>query len=261
MADATHDGDVALLKEAGAEAARIALSFFRKDPEVWTKDGGSPVSEADLAVDKFLKTTLCGARPDYGWLSEESADNPDRLERSHAFVVDPIDGTKAFVRGSEDWTVSLAVVNEGRPVAATLIAPAVEKTWWATAEGGTYENGGRLAAAHPKTLANARWVTPRRFIPRIEGVTGPIRRKYVNSLAYRLAFVAEGEVDAAIVSADSRDWDLAAADLLVQEAGARLTDLSGDLLRYNQRDTCRPMLVASVPEVFGQIVDIVGDAR
>ncbi|NLH79589.1 MAG: 3'(2'),5'-bisphosphate nucleotidase CysQ, partial [Phyllobacteriaceae bacterium] len=105
-ADATLSEDLSLLAETARAAGDVALSFFRRDPAVWHKSGGSPVSEADVAVDRLLAERLCAARPAYGWLSEETADGPDRLERRRVFVVDPIDGTRAFLRGDEEWTVS-----------------------------------------------------------------------------------------------------------------------------------------------------------
>ena len=115
--------DLALLTEATREAGRIALGYFKRDPKVWTKGANSPVTEADLAANHSLHASLTAARPDYGWLSEESADTPDRLARRRLFVVDPIDGTRGFIDGNPDWCVSVALVEDGAPVAAVLYVP------------------------------------------------------------------------------------------------------------------------------------------
>ncbi|MCP4381107.1 MAG: 3'(2'),5'-bisphosphate nucleotidase CysQ [Hyphomicrobiales bacterium] len=262
VAQTDLDDDLRLLKTAGAEAADLALTYFKRDPKVWTKDGGSPVSEADFAVDARLAETLRAARPGYGWLSEETADNADRLKCSRLFVVDPIDGTRAFLDGSTDWTVSLAVVEQGRPVASVLVGPALSTTFWATARGGAFRDGRRLAATDPLSLVNIRLAASRRVMRAFEPRHGaPPKRRYIASLAYRLAQVATGDLDTVIVSPGAQDWDLAAADLLVQEAGARLADLTGDPLRYNRPETSCPMLVAASPRLFGQVVEVVGGER
>src|SRR5712664_1853384 len=117
--------DLDLLVAAAREAAALALTFFGQDPRSWAKGATSIVSEADFALDRLLAERLRTARPDYGWLSEETADNPERLDRRRVFVVDPIDGTRAFLSGRSEWCVSLAVVADGRPVVAVLLAPAL----------------------------------------------------------------------------------------------------------------------------------------
>ena len=251
--------DLELLRAAGAEAADLAMAYFRQGPKAWTKDGGSPVSEADIAVDRRLAEILTAARPEYGWLSEETADNPERLERARVFVVDPIDGTRAFLEGRDEWTISLAIVEDGRPITAVLIGPVLSVSYWAVAGGGAYEGDRRLAPSDKQDFIGARFAGPRAYMRAVEAETGsPARSRYVASLAYRIALVAGGEIDAAIVRPSARDWDLAAADLLVQEAGARLGDLSGQALRYNTRDTGHPTLIASAPALFGRVVDLVG---
>jgi Archaeal fructose-1,6-bisphosphatase and related enzymes of inositol monophosphatase family len=119
--------DLELLRSTAVAAGIIASSYFRKDVRSWTKENASPVSEADIIVDRFLAANLLQARPDYGWLSEETADNPSRLDCERVFVVDPIDGTRAFLRGEDYWTVSLAVVENGVPVAGVVYAPAAPR--------------------------------------------------------------------------------------------------------------------------------------
>jgi myo-inositol-1(or 4)-monophosphatase len=245
-----------LLQEAGAEAARVALLYFRRDPRVWQKEGGSPVSEADIAVDQRLTELLRQARPDYGWLSEEIADNDDRLSRERVFVVDPIDGTRAFLDGRREWTISLAVVEAGRPVAAVLVGPALETTFHATAGGGAFADGRRLATGTRDTLPGARFASSRRYASAVLGGAGQ-KPRFVPSLAYRIALVAAGAADVAIAKPGARDWDLAAADLLVHEAGARLAPLDGRRLRYNERETAHPTLIAANSALFGDVVELV----
>ena len=227
--------DMALLKDAAMAAGSIAMGFFGAKPDTWRKSGGSPVTEADMAVDEYLRRTLLAARPDYGWLSEESAQTPDRLERERIFVVDPIDGTQGFISGDERWCVSVAVVEAGRPVAAALMIPVQDRLLAASAGGGAWWGGRKLAAS---TTAMARetliagpqsWSDGRRYCG--------VRARSVDhapSLAYRFAQVALAEADGAFSKPNSHDWDLAACDLLVHEAGGRLTDLDGQAPRYNR---------------------------
>ncbi len=249
--------DLALLVEAGREAERLALSFYRRDPRVWEKEGGSPVSEADLAVDRRLAALLIGARPGYGWLSEETADTALRLDRDRVFVVDPIDGTRSFLAGAKDWTISLAVVEAGRPAVAVLVAPALGIVFHGIAGEGAFVDGRKLAAGTGADLAAARFASSRRYASAVT-VAGPTRKpRFVGSLAYRMALVASGEIDVAIAKPNARDWDLAAADLLVHEAGAKLATLEGARLRYNERDTTHPTLVAANPALFGDVVELI----
>ena len=138
---ARNAADLDLLREAAAEGARIALRYFRQDPHAWFKDGCSPVSEADMAVDRHLADMLQTARPEYGWLSEETADNPERLERARTFIVDPIDGTRAFLRGDDLWSISLAIVEEGRPVVGLVVAPVLNRSFAAIAGSGVVVEG------------------------------------------------------------------------------------------------------------------------
>ncbi|MCV0395369.1 MAG: 3'(2'),5'-bisphosphate nucleotidase CysQ [Rhizobiaceae bacterium] len=222
-----RSADLELLVDAAAEAGRIALSRFRKNPDVWMKPGDSPVSDADLAVDTFLRDALLAARPDYGWLSEETADDPARLERARTFVVDPIDGTRAFIEGRETWCVSVAVVEKGRAIAGVIDCPAKQEVFLAEAGGGAFRNGERIfvravggspVVGGPKAMLSA---LPSELRERVR------HRGYIPSLAYRLAMVAEGTLDASFVKPHSHDWDIAAADLVLAEAGGTLRDPQG----------------------------------
>ena len=240
--------DARLLAEAARAAGRLALAYFGRDPEVWTKEGNSPVSEADIAADNFLREHLMAARPDYGWLSEESADTPDRLQRRRVFVVDPIDGTRAFIAGDKEWAVSAAVVEDGRPIAAALYQPVTDDLWVSALGLGARRGNVGLEATARASLDGARVTGPRRYLKHPEMHRHGLEpRPFVPSLALRLAYVADGRLDVAFGSSFANDWDLAAADLLVHEAGGTLTTLEGQPVRYNAVVPRHPPLVAAVP--------------
>lgn len=256
MAEADR-ADLGLLVEAAEAAGTLAMRWFGHDPRTWKKGDTSIVSEADLAVDKLLTEKLRGARPDYGWLSEETADTEERLTRGRVFVVDPIDGTRAFLAGEKEWTVALAVVEKGRPVAAALLAPVLGQIFTATAGGGAELNGSRIAVADRQSVEGARMAGPRRFARIVADAFAvpvpPVR--FVPSLAYRLALVAAGTVDIAISGPNAHDWDLAAADLVVREAGGILSDFTGRAPVYNAPGTTHPALVAADPRLGAAVAE------
>ena len=240
-----------LLAEAAREAGTIALGFFRPgartSAQIETKHGGSPVTEADLAADALLKQRLGEAFPEAGWLSEETADDPARLARRMLVIVDPIDGTRAFVDGDPRWAVSAALIIDGRPFAGVVHAPALDETYVAARGAGAKLNGAalvvstrsnpsRFAAAGPKPVLQAmaaKLGARMDIVPRVP------------SLAYRLCMAASGAVDFAIAAENSHDWDVAAADLLLEEAGAGLVDVSGERLTYNRFHVRRGALLAT----------------
>ena len=222
-----------LLSDLAVRAGEIAMGYVRSSMRTWTKGHSSPVTEADIAIDTFLKTELRAARPGFGWLSEETADDPARLGRREVFIVDPIDGTRAFAGGLPDWTISVAVVRDGRPVAAALAEPEAGRVFTAARGHGAYLGNRRLAASGRESLAGARVAGPKPMLDKAQR-GGAILLPKVHSLALRFAKVAAGEIDAAFAGGQSHDWDLAAADLLVQEAGASLTGFDGAVPVYNR---------------------------
>lgn len=237
--------DLALIAGAARAAGAVALGYFRQSPEVWWKNKDrSPVSAADFAANECLSDMLRAARPGYGWLSEETEDSRERLERETVFVIDPIDGTRAFIGGEVTWCVSVAVVHRGRPVAGVLNAPALEEEYVALAGGQALKNGLPISTAgwhegDPMRLAIPEDMLAKFPAGRRETIT---RIRHVPSLAYRLAMVAEGRIDGTLVKRNSHDWDLAAADLILECAGGRLTDLSGEALAYNRPEVGHPVL-------------------
>ncbi len=249
------EADLKLLEAAAGEAGALAMRYFRQNPNVWEKDGGSPVSEADIAVDDLLRTRLLAARPGYGWLSEETADDGSRLDRERVFLVDPIDGTRAFLAGDDCWSVSVAVVRNGRPVAAALNAPARAELFCARQGGGAWLGDQHLRVSECAEIKSARIAGPRGWL-RTETFQrlGADLHPHVPSLAYRFALVAANRVDAAFASPRANDWDLAASDLLVHEAGGRLTALDGTLPLYNRETLRHGVLVATNAELEASVV-------
>ncbi len=235
-----------LVEDLAREAGDIALGYFRNGPEVWNKGDSSPVSEADLAVDAFLKRTLLSNHPGYGWISEESASGPDRIAEGPVFVVDPIDGTRAFIKGEEEWAISIGIVNQSRPIAGILFCPALDTLYRVQKGEGAERNGEALSVSDRKSLHGARAAGPRTLLNDKEFFDLSLDlQPAIASLAYRLAQVAEGRLDFALAKGSAHDWDLAAADLLVQEAGGRLTGSDGKDIQYNEGTLAHPALVCS----------------
>lgn len=231
-----------------AEAGEMARSMFAAGVKTWTKGNDSPVTEADMAVDAFLRRQLMALDPAAGWLSEESADTPERLEARRLWVVDPIDGTRAFMAAGSDWAVSVALVEDRRPVAAALFAPATGEMFTAVAGAGAFCNGRPLAAATRSRLEGARVAGPPADLDRMARMVRIERLPRIRSLALRIARVATGEIDIAFARGNSNDWDLAAADLVVLEAQGRLTGQDGALLRYNAPTPSHaPLVCAGAP--------------
>jgi myo-inositol-1(or 4)-monophosphatase len=256
-----HAADLELLREAALEAGALAMSYFRRNPSTWAKAGGSPVTEADMAVDQLLHGKLLAARPHYGWLSEEMEDDSARRSRAAVFVVDPIDGTKGFIRGDDRWCVSLAVVESGRPVAAALYAPGRDELYTASIGGGAWKGQARLAVSERQELAGARLSGPRGWL-RTQAVRriGAEPQEHIPSLAYRFVSVAAERLDAAFASPRANDWDLAACDLLVHEAGGRITELDGTAPRYNRDIPRHGALVAANRKLWAAILPVIGEA-
>jgi myo-inositol-1(or 4)-monophosphatase len=252
--DNARDGDLALLEAAVREAGGIARRFFGTDYKRWSKSGGSPVTEADLAVDRFLRETLTAARPDYGWLSEESPDDPARLGRERVFVVDPIDGTIAFLKGRPHFTICAAVVRAHRPVAGAVYNPMSDEFYLAGAGGGARRNGVPIRVGDRAGLKDCAMLGDRSQLGRPPWP--PMHVQNRNSIALRLALVADGSADATVSLSAKRDWDLAAADVILAEAGGRISDLAGAPLRYNGPDAVQPGLIAAGPALHAQIVSL-----
>jgi myo-inositol-1(or 4)-monophosphatase len=237
--------DCRRLAAAVREAGTLAMKSFGAAPKSWFKDGDSPVSETDIAVNELLRARLLDGSDD-GWLSEESENDPARLARRRVWVVDPIDGTRAFLAGRPDWSISAALVEDGRPTVAAVYSPASDQLFVAVRGQGATCNGLPITATRGAELAALRCAGPRRYLDPIAGsFPGIVVVPRIHSLALRLVRVAKGELDVALAGGDSHDWDLAAADLLVHEAGGLLTSLDGEPLTYNRPNPVHGLLVAA----------------
>jgi myo-inositol-1(or 4)-monophosphatase len=239
--------DYALLKTAVRDAGDLALTYFRQQILVNRKPDGSEVSEADLAVDTALKLDLHTRRPDYGWLSEESEDDQERLKCRWVWMVDPIDGTNAFLRQLPEWTVSAALVEDGVPVLGAVYNPATKEFFHAMRGKGAFRNDRPIATSKKATLDGALLIASGGlFKKKIWKEPWPeVKSKWVNSVAYRLALVACGQADATISLSAKSEWDLAAVAVIVEEAGGVITDHHGETHRYNRASPRFPSLVAS----------------
>ena len=236
------------LEQICREAGHIAKRQWPGDGhalESWDKTPGSPVCVADLEVDAFLRRELRALLPSAGWLSEETVDHPERLEKGLCWLVDPIDGTRDFIRGRRGWAVSVALVSAGRPLIGTLVAPARDEVWSATAGKGAWRNGERLQASTRKTLPGAR--VPADSLPREDKDLTMVDKP--NSIALRIAMVAAGEADLVATLRWGYEWDVAAAALIAREAGAAVSDAFGQTLAYNKRDPRAFGLLVSAPAI------------
>lgn len=243
--------DLNLIKNAALEAAEIALRHFGKDPEICYKgQSRSPVTEADLEIDQYLNKTLMAARPNYGWLSEETKDNSERLSATRTFVVDPIDGTRAFIDGTDQWCISIGIVENGRPIHGVLVAPVRKQVFLAsTGQGASLNDAVYTQDNLPDINQPERVILPREVIDHVlpdykqnvEQIGG------ARSLALRIVGLLEQNADGIFVRKNSRDWDMAAADLIINEAGYKLVDLDLNDVVYNEIETRHGVLFATRP--------------
>ena len=256
MADASSVIDDAdLLQATVREAGALALSLFRTDLKNWIKGASSPVSEADIAVNDLLERKLRSATPDYGWLSEESADDERRLGKRLVWIVDPIDGTRGYLAGREDWCVSVALVEDAVPLLAAVFAPVSDEFFFAGRGQGATRNDIPVRATSGTAMDFSRVAGPKPLVERLKTSPGDITlHPRIGSLALRLCSVAQGSLDAAFAGGQSRDWDLAAANLIVQEADGKMTALSGEPILYNRREVAHGMLVAAGRDRHASIV-------
>jgi myo-inositol-1(or 4)-monophosphatase len=246
--------DLTLLEDTVREAGHIARKYYGGDYKRWSKEGGSPVTEADLAVNTFLCDRLTAARPQYGWLSEENTDDPVRLSRREVFVIDPIDGTVAFLKNRPHFTICAAIVVEGRPCCGVVYNPVSEELYSARAGAGAHRNGAAIHVADRTALEGCAMLGDR---TQLSGPPfPPMHVQNRNSVAYRLVLVADGTADASVSLTSKRDWDLAAADIILSEAGGCLTDASGAALIYNRPVTRQSSLVAANPELHTEILSL-----
>ncbi len=239
--DLDDRADFGCMVRAVREAGALGLDYFSEDRDnrKWLKEDGTLVSDADIALDELLHRRLLADRQTYGWLSEETTDDLKRLQKNRVWVVDPIDGTRAFLRGQPHWLVSVALIVAGKVRMGCLFNPARNEFFEAFAGRGARLNGktiriegredieGATIIASPGRFKSGLWPRP----------WPPVRTFMVNSIAYRMALVASNRADALLSLSGKSDWDLAAADLLVREAGGRVSDHTGQEFSFNRKNT------------------------
>lgn len=233
--------DLELLLSSLKQAGKIALGFHRKSPKVWEKPDGTLVTEADYAVDTYLKTTITAARPGDGWLSEETPDTPARLDKNRLWIVDPIDGTRAFQDGTRFWGIGVALVEAGAPILSGIYCPVDDVMYHAVRNGGAFRNGVKLTS--PDSLGHA--IVPKLAKFAVEAAGLPTQVSSSWPMLLRFALIAEGTSPAAISIGNKQDWDLAAGVLLVTETGGKVTVQSGEPMRFNRSEHAQPGLVAA----------------
>ncbi len=242
-----------LMTEAVTAAGEEALRHFERGVRHWVKDGNSPVSEADMAVDRMLAEQLGRARPDYGWLSEESENDPERLQRERVFIVDPIDGTRGFIKGSDQWTICAALSEGGQVRAGVVHNPVRRETFQAITGGGAYCNGEAINVSPRHDIAGARMAAAKGAVAPLGAMATNVNRSYVHSLAYRFALVARGDFDATMSAGHAHEWDIAAAALIVEEAGGAVTHRNGKPPRFNKPHPTVAPLIAAGPDLHAQL--------
>lgn len=250
--------DLKLLTDAAHAAGEIAKKYFGAAPETWDKgDGQGPVTEADLAIDRMLHGDLLTARPDYGWLSEETEDGTARLSRPRVFIIDPIDGTRAFIAGEKHFAHSLAIAEEGEIIAAVVHLPMKGLTYSAQKGGGAFLNGKPISPSDQPDMQLARILTTKPTMsPDLwPGGVPDLTRSFRPSLAYRVCLAADGSYDGMLTLRDTWEWDVAAGDLIAREAGATVTTRENQRPRYNNpTPKLSGMIVAGAP-LHQQFID------
>ena len=249
--------DLDLLSRAARKAGEIAAGHWRNSPEVWDKPGHQgPVTVADLEIDAALRDMLSAARPGYGWLSEETEDSGARLEARRVFIVDPLDGTRAFIKGERSFAHVLAVAEEGEVIAAAVFLPMLDRMFTAIRGGGAALNGELIRHSGRERLEGASLLAARPALEPRFWTEGPpqVGLHSRPSLAYRQCLVAQGRFDAMLTLRDSWHWDLAAGALILQEAGATVTDRSGRPLRFNTPQPHSPGILAAPPALHAELL-------
>lgn len=252
------------LQQIVCEAGRIGLSYFGKNIKNWQKPDDTPITEADLAVNDFLDERLKKLMPEFGWLSEETVDNLERQEKEYIWIVDPIDGTKAFIKGMAEWVVSVAIVKDNRPVLGLVYDPIAEILYYAQTGQGAYiinakNQQVKITPTDKQNVHDAQILAYKfhfdRMTTRSEYIWPDMQYQIVNSMAMRVALVACGEFDAMVSFTNKGEWDIAAVDVIIHEAGGYITDGFGQLLTYNKTKPSLPHMVAAGAKLHEKIIE------
>lgn len=247
-----HALSIAAAREAGA----LIMQYFGANYATWDKGKNNPVTEVDLAVDRLLQRRLLGATPDYGWLSEETVDDQSRKRARRVWVVDPIDGTRAFIRGQPHFAISIALLEDNKPVSAVIFNPATDELFDATLGGQARRNGTPIQVSSQSDLPGARMLASSGVFQhrRWKSPWPDMHVESRNSIAYQVALTAAGIFDGCLLLSGAHDWDLAAADLIIRAAGGRITDHDGADFNFNRDQTRQQNMVAAGPALHTQLL-------
>ncbi|MBL1420983.1 MAG: 3'(2'),5'-bisphosphate nucleotidase CysQ [Alphaproteobacteria bacterium] len=246
------------------EAGQIGLSYFGKNIKNWQKPDDTPITEADLAVNDFLDARLKALMPKFGWLSEETVDNLERQNCEYIWVVDPIDGTKAFIKGLAEWVVSVAIVKDNRPILGLIYDPIAQILYFAQHGHGAYiineeKQRVKIQPSDRDNVHEANILAYKfhfdRMTTRSNYIWPNMQYQIVNSMAMRVALVACGEFDAMVSFTIKGEWDIAAADIIIHEAGGMITDGLGQMLVYNKAEPSLPHMVAAGAKLHPNIIE------
>ena len=248
-----------LIKETIIEAGKIALNWHKNNPKSWKKEDGTSVSEADLEINKFIYQNLLKKIKNIGWLSEENKDDLTRLDYKKIFLVDPIDGTKSFLEGKSDFCISIALISYGRPVSGIVFNPATKELFEAEKNKGAWVNSKRIYTSSTFNLTNSKMCAfkPMFSHPAWKKPWPTMKISNKNSIAYRMSLVAKGDYDSMMALNNKNDWDLAAGDLLINEAGGIVTDHKGKDLIYNQKNTIKKSVIGCCEGLHHKIIGMV----
>ena len=245
-----------LVKESILKAGKLALKWFKKDPEQWKKDDGSLVSKADIEINDLLNKLLKNKNPEFGWLSEENEDDKSRLNKKITFVVDPLDGTKAFLEGKKEFSISVAIVKNGLPVSGIVFSPSTDEMFEAEKNKGSWKNNKKVIISNYNRLEKCKMIAfkPMFSHPAWKEPWPKMDVENRNSIAYRMALVASGQYDAMMALNSKNDWDIAAGDLLISEAGGIVTLHTNKKIIYNIENTKKPSVIGTNKAIHEKII-------
>lgn len=251
------------IRDSIIKAGKIALKWFKNDPENWEKEDGSLISKVDIEINNLLGRILRKSNPNFGWLSEESEDDKSRLEKEITFVVDPLDGTKAFLEGKKEFSISIALVKNGEPISGIVYSPSTKEIFESEKNKGSWKNKKRIHTSKFNELSGCKMVAfkPMFSHPSWKNPWPKMSVENRNSVAYRMALVASGEFDAMMALNSKNDWDIAAGDLLITEAGGYVSQHSAKKLRYNNASTKKPSVIGSNKKIYDKIIARVKDLK
>jgi len=245
-----------LVKESILEAGKLALKWFKKDPEQWQKDDGSLVSKADIEINDLLNKLLKNKNPEFGWLSEENEDDRSRLNKKITFVVDPLDGTKAFLEGKKEFSISVAIVKNGLPISGIVFSPSTGEMFEAEKNKGSWKNNKKVIISNYNRLEKCKMIAfkPMFSHPAWKEPWPKMDVENRNSIAYRMALVASGQYDAMMALNSKNDWDIAAGDLLISESGGIVTLHTNKKIIYNTENTKKPSVIGTNKAIHEKII-------